>query len=272
MNQTFHLSPDFETFLKDVSNSSGITNTSAYFVKPVDPNTKEFDPLYHITTKFCGTNQEACAAYAAKHAEYINATFEMELVGFVFTNRTFGIRVNLKDVQKTLFEEGTPFSKDAENTEETEEEPLPSAVETFPGVTLQAQEYPSNYPVTTTRAHVTLGCAPGVPAVTTGPDMVEVINYEIRLGNGATQVTTWNITDPMDSSKEMMVALYKPSEEASDPKDFIFVVYPRVKIMADAVLTPYIQDKSASARVFSCQFLVLLSSFIALSLIFRREW
>lgn len=184
----------------------------------------------------------------------------MNLVGYVITSRTFGIRVELTSDQKSLF--------DGENgkteTEQVSPEKSNKMSAPLPGeLKLEQQKFPPSLPATSTRAHITLGCAPGVAAVVTGPDALQAIRYE---QSGAGLGESWdNIVDPKDeNSQNMRVTLYKPNA-TSPPSDFMFVIYPRVKVLANATLERYYQKSTGSASsslkfIWKSYFLALLAS------------
>lgn len=89
-------------FLQNASTTAGIDNPLLYYTKPVDPNTGNYDKLFHITTYYCGT--EDCSNYTAQVTQYIDQKFTTHLVGVYFTPRTYGIRVNLTTVQQEIFD------------------------------------------------------------------------------------------------------------------------------------------------------------------------
>lgn len=91
-----------QQFLRNESTMAGIENPLQYYTKPVDPNTGNFDPYFHITTYYCGT--EDCTSYTNRVARYLNQIYATHLVGVFFTPRTYGIRVNLTSVQREIFD------------------------------------------------------------------------------------------------------------------------------------------------------------------------
>ncbi len=81
---------------------AGIENPLKYYTKPLDPNTGNYDPYFHITTFYCGTDD--CSDYSRQVAQYLNQVFTTHLVGVFFTPRTYGIRVNLTSIQRVIFD------------------------------------------------------------------------------------------------------------------------------------------------------------------------
>lgn len=92
---------EVQAFLLNVSTAAGIENPLRYYTKPVDPNTGNFDPFFHITSYYCGNVD--CSSYTNRVAQYVNETFPTHLVGVFFTPRTYGVRVNLTSIQKDIF-------------------------------------------------------------------------------------------------------------------------------------------------------------------------
>ncbi|CAH1249594.1 CNP [Branchiostoma lanceolatum] len=144
--------------------------------------------------------------------------FRIEIVGFLITPRTFGARVRLTEYQKKLWGQddyetvnhGTPVrgvrSRNISGESEGWDGGLPSSPSLsnrFAGLGIEeeifdegaadnlansateheSEETERDYKFCPTwgfgrRAHITLGCAPGIPPVQTGLDLIEVVSTE----------------------------------------------------------------------------------------------
>lgn len=268
--------PEFATFLQNVSTSANVTNPMEFYTKPLDPNTGNYDPLYHITAKYCGDHQASCREYEKNHSKLLDTKFEMNLVGLVFTSKTFGMRVDLTTEQRALFDEINGKAKQMANVpaEYKSRKSSLSFQTPLPGeFRLERQEpFPPALPATSTKAHVTVGCAPGVPAVRTGHNALLAIRYERLADEESSFYESWSdVIDPVDPNRdEMKVTLFKPNA-SSPPEDSLFVVYPRVKIIANATLARYFQKEpngstlSSVGSSVSCKNSVLVISFAVFS-------
>ncbi|CAG7834595.1 unnamed protein product [Allacma fusca] len=170
LNSLYSDVPAVQNFLRKVSNQSQITDPLKYYAKPLDPNTGNFDPFYHITAKYCGGKD--CSNYTRQIEKYMKQNFSTDLVGVFFTPRTFGIRVNLSQIQEDIF--GMEVSGVAGTDSVT---PNLEAIKDYPGIDFLPQDEDNFHP-TDSRAHVTLGCAPNVSAVTTGEDLLKILAFE----------------------------------------------------------------------------------------------
>lgn len=164
---------EVQVFLRNVSTMAGIKDPLQYYTKPVDPNTGNYDKFFHITTFYCGTDD--CSNYSRRVNPYLNQTFETHLVGLFFTPRTYGVRVNLTSLQKDIFdinESNDDMSRIFKKSME------PCDTQMLNGIKFCPQN-DTNFQPTDTRAHITLGCAPNVSAVTTGLDLIEILELEL---------------------------------------------------------------------------------------------
>lgn len=162
---------EVQVFLTNISAMAGIKDPLQYYTKPVDPNTGNYDKFFHITSFYCGTDD--CSNYSQRVAPYLNQMFDTHLVGVFFTPRTYGIRVNLTGLQKDIFDinnddESRTFNKSVE----------PCDTQILNGIQFCPQD-DTNFQPTDTRAHITLGCATNISAVTTGLDLIEILKLEL---------------------------------------------------------------------------------------------
>jgi hypothetical protein len=236
---------DFKLFLETAAEAANVSEPILFYTKPLDPATQAFDPYYHITAKYCGNGID-CSAYAKQVSDALNQPFEMELVGFVFTNRTYGIRVKLSPEQEKLFDNSRSVESESDHELELndgtwrERDVLQSQSilrilnQTLPGIKFEPQEM--NFNPTNNKPHITIGCSPGVSAVTTGTDLNEVIAFENDRNN--TQIG--NFTLEHDDVADFVIHYQNSSSDS-------FVVYPRMKIIAHAKFEPYyLADNSAA--------------------------
>lgn len=175
--------PEVSAFMKTVApNQDPLT----YFLKPLDPNTGEFDPYFHVTAKYCGGDGgNHCKEYYDKTHTALKQDFPTSLIGLFFTKDCYGVRVNLTAEQEDMF-----AMEETKNRETYAED---SNARTISSITLNSQgrivksnSYPGiqfipqpiNFQPSNSRAHITLGCAPGIPAVQTGFDLLQLIEYE----------------------------------------------------------------------------------------------
>lgn len=229
---------EVQGFLKNVSTKADITNPLQYFTKPADPNTGSYDKYFHITTFYCGTDD--CSNYTRQVAQYINQTFGTHLVGVFFTPRTYGIRVNLTSIQREIFNlnELNTISHGTSRILYGTEEPCDTEI--FNGIQFCPQN-DTDYHPTDTRAHVTLGCAPNISAVTTGLDLIEILQLEM---------------DPSRFCAKIQVEqgnLIQMGENCDT-----FVLYLEEKIVANSTFEVYYNNAATLAVPCSVQYVALL--------------
>jgi len=233
-------SSEFKQFVDDLLTNYNLTSTNDLYAKPLDPNTGKYDPYYHVTTKYCGSHGDLCPGYGEQVDSVIGHTFETTMVGFVFTNRTYGIRVNLTAEQRKIFDNDARKGVHYRTMNEISSN--------YPGI--RFEEQPENYNPTDTKAHVTIGTAPRISAVTTGPDLLEVIAYEKDASINRT-------TLPVE---EGHFVTYRNGDEK------VFVLYPHQKMIADTTFEPYLNpfnssgsDNSAASEIKHCSWFAMLA-------------
>nr|CAD7455020.1 unnamed protein product [Timema tahoe] len=144
--------PAFLEDFKDFSKLTDISKLLRYYSLPKScPG-----GMLHCTAKFClGGKVPGSSEYASKEevVDSCGRSYPLQIVGLLMTPRTFGARVKLEKEQLTLW--GTSLAS-------------------------SGQFEPSFHPTSGTgsKAHVTLGCAEGVEAVTTGLDLEEIVACE----------------------------------------------------------------------------------------------
>ncbi|XP_063236240.1 2',3'-cyclic-nucleotide 3'-phosphodiesterase-like [Bacillus rossius redtenbacheri] len=202
--------PQFADDFQSFSRLSEVQDMLQYYALP--PTCPK--GMLHCTSKFClGGKVPGSVDYARKEEVFSNCgrSYQLCIVGFLMTPRTFGARVKLDEEALAL------WANDQEGPRKTGS-PGPSPARTSlpfdpsnPGSTSVAQDYeplpspkgivkkkrhhkppcratlvtfkkfePSFHPTSGSgsQAHVTLGCAEGVSAVTTGYDLNEIIACE----------------------------------------------------------------------------------------------
>ncbi|XP_043530882.1 2',3'-cyclic-nucleotide 3'-phosphodiesterase isoform X2 [Chiloscyllium plagiosum] len=149
-----------EDFLNQLSNSEVFLKE---FVSYVECQSKEkFDlqeyfqkrpRVLHCTTKFCNYGKDpGCEAYAESEAveDSYSKAYTLNVVALFVTPRTLGARVLLNKHQEVLWPKGQERDEGEDSTEKAD---LPLG----------------------SRAHITLACAPGVKAVQTGLDLLQIL-------------------------------------------------------------------------------------------------
>jgi len=247
LNEYLEHSSEFKQFLESAVNNSSLNTTlQDYFSKPLDPNSQSFDPLYHVTAKFCG-GRDNCSPYSDLE-QVVNNTgkiFTMELIGWFFTNRTYGIRMSLSAEQKELYAPDgesnlTTILRDNTNTM--------TSYKNYPGIEYVEQEL-SLTPSSST-AHITIGCAPGIPAQVTGDDLGKIVTME---SDSATPRVNISLAD------SSLMVQYGEWEA--------FVVYPHSKIKANATFRPYYSESEGDNNATTMPtflLLILFCSYLAL--------
>lgn len=156
----------------------------------------------HCTAKYCGRNFDDAVCYSDS-LEVMNGygrCYEICIIGLVMTPRTFGARVKLDEEQIKLWDNDTQQSSPSTNihsnhvetrgliksdpmsNDKTEERSTFTCQ--IPLVCLPQKDLnfqPTKGPGSS--AHVTLGCADNIPPVTTGLDLLEVVDYESQMDN-----------------------------------------------------------------------------------------
>lgn len=253
--------PKFQQFVNQLMSQLNVTNPLEFYVKPVDPDTGKPDLTYHTTAKFCGRNDstsdnsEECVQYLQQVGRYLGRPYRMHFVGLFFTNNTYGVRVKLTAEEQKLFREDTRdnSAQQSESELNNEIDRLPNEQHFsyepyyfvperadrrdngpfYPGIQFQPQV--QNFHPTESRAHVTLGCAPGIPAVQTGLDLINIIDLEVS--SYATH-EDFNIGGK-DIPKAVLREWKAETEEGSYDVS-AFVVYPEDEMVAEAVFDAYL--------------------------------
>lgn len=232
-------------FLKNMSTMTGIEDSLQYYTKPVDPNTGKYDQFFHITAFYCGTND--CTNYSSRVAQYVNQIFITHLVGVFFTPRTYGVRVNLTSIQKEIFEigESSQGIEDSYFILNDNEEPCVSQL--LDGIKFCPQD-DNNFHPTDTRAHITLGCAPNISAVTTGLDLIEILKWE---------------TEPSQFCVQIQADYGNLIQMGDDCN--IFVYYLKEKIVANSTFGIYYSNATRKESVQWCTTLIFFVLLLILS-------
>lgn len=218
---------------------AGIENPLHYYTKPVDPNTGNYDKFFHITAFYCGSDD--CSNYSRRVNEYLNQIFTTHLVGVFLTPRTYGIRVNLTTVQKEIFEINNDRSRTFTKIDEPCEAQLLNGIQLCP-------QNDTNFQPTDTRAHVTLGCAPNVSAVTTGLDLIEILKLE-------TNPSQFCALIPVEKGNLIQMG------ENCDT----FVFYLKEKMVANSTFEVYYNHSAKLRRACREQHLILLFLLVVFS-------
>ncbi len=188
-----------------------------YYKRPAK-RVKPTDELqYHVTAKFLG--REPDPPYQTLVHPFLEKMFYIRLVGIVFTSKSLGVRVKLSPAQQLIFDEKTDAKAgcklvssspgkingisdvDIQSQIQYEIEGYTQSLKkhkkVYPHCKLQktgtgvGEKYqnsmffkrswdPLSLRTTTSRAHITIGCAPNVKAMQTGEDLVDVIDLEHR--------------------------------------------------------------------------------------------
>jgi 2',3'-cyclic-nucleotide 3'-phosphodiesterase len=221
--------PEVESFMQHLTSPLNITDPSLYFTKPLDPNTNDPDPFFHITAMFCGAENIDCSDYYEKAKDFLDTTFETNLIGLFFTERTFGIRVLLTESQEELFDRDEEMLAVKLLGESRAQEA------NYPGIEFQSQK--EDFHPTSSGAHITLGCAPGIPAVETGPDLLEIVENEISL----------NETYYKDFMLEGIGTLRQYGDGQSESISFVF--YPKNKMVVTGTFQAYFSTPNSAIPV-----------------------
>ncbi|CAL8144319.1 unnamed protein product [Orchesella dallaii] len=249
--------PQFQTFVNDLMRKSNVTNPLEFYAKPLDPDSQLPDLHYHTTAKFCGRNDSdtQCTSYLHEVGQYLGRPYNMHLVGLFFTKNTYGIRLKLTADEQKLFREDTRENSAQTVVEEineidslslTNEHTRGFAYEPYyynrkeqledmdhpfyPGIKFRPQK--QNFHPTESRAHVTLGCAPGIQAVQTGLDLIQIIDMEVSSFTFHQDFTV--------GGKEVPEATLRQYKIYDEPGTNVFVVYPSEEMIAQALFDAYL--------------------------------
>ncbi|XP_057366195.1 2',3'-cyclic-nucleotide 3'-phosphodiesterase-like isoform X2 [Daphnia carinata] len=193
---------DIPDFLKDVQNFTQKVYISDILLHYTREKPEE---VLHCTAMFNGVYPNyspGAEEYSEKQQvkDSVNQVSTLHSIGWILTPRTFGARIKLTNDQLLLW-----------NQNDTEGNPPQSAVNakkpTSPVTHYQSQtvfkenttnqdpDVMGNFQPTSgfgSKAHLTLGCSPGVGAVTTGYDLVDLIRLE---GINSSEVKTYDLSN-----------------------------------------------------------------------------
>nr|CAD7257736.1 unnamed protein product [Timema shepardi] len=197
--------PAFLEDFKDFSKLTDISKLLRYYTLPKScPG-----GMLHCTAKFClGGKVPGSLEYASKEevVDSCGRSYPLLIVGLLMTPRTFGARVKLEKEQLTLWGgenesakkprpqnvniHGSSY-KDIQNNPGEKIVKKDSFIYCTASLASSSQFEPSFHPTSGTgsKAHVTLGCAEGVEAVTTGLDLEEIVACESEPDIGGSCLT-----------------------------------------------------------------------------------
>jgi predicted kinase len=234
---------EFRDSFKSFSSMLNLASAMNYFSRDMFGSGDRH--ILHCTAKFCGfQKQGAVKAHAKDYArkrqvqDSLGGVQSLKITGFFFTKDTFGARVELSEDQFHLYDQDEQLSplspkrygkppksypskeghKDTLKQSVTlDEEPMNIRDE-------KKRFYP--YPGRGRRAHITLGTAPGVKAMTTGIDLLEVVQAEKDAFEG---IDVPKFQTNVDDSKDI-IRQYKEN---------MWVVYPEYAISIKTLFTGY---------------------------------
>lgn len=193
---------EIPNFLKDVQNFTQKVYISDILLHYTRENPEE---VLHCTAMYNGVYPNyspGAEEYSEKQLvkDSVNQVSTLHSIGWILTPRTFGARIKLTNDQLLLW-----------NQNDTEGNPLQSAVNAKKPIspvtyyqrsitfkensTDQDPDVMGNFQPTSgygSKAHLTLGCSPGVAAVTTGYDLVDLIRLE---GTNSSEVKTYDLSN-----------------------------------------------------------------------------
>lgn len=221
----------------------GVTDPVTFYRHPRAKKSSDFQ--YHVTAKFLG--REENKEYSSLAEKFTGTKFDIHLVEMFFTDKSCGIRVDLTRTQKVLFDErdggdcpslATSDDLPSRVVRELDHNQITEKLETTPKLSkrpVQIQSLISNLggikfvPLDkdaptpsskSSRAHVTVGCAPKVRPKQTGDDLLGLADLE----ECQTKFRDYSIDEG---------TLRRVGENA-------FVLYPSHKIVAAAVFNYFI--------------------------------
>lgn len=270
--------PEFQQFINQLMHESNVTNPLEYYVKPLDPDSGMPDLKYHTTAKFCGRNDsgsaiEECVKYLDEVGPYVGRPYRIHFVGLFFTKNTYGIRVKLTADEQKLFKEDVRENS-AQQAVGLESEPnneidriapadapedgnhfsyepyyhihnqLSGDKENinehfYPGITFRPQK--QNFHPTESRAHLTLGCAPGILAVQTGLDLLNIIDLEVSSFATHQDFSVGGGDIPKATLREIEVTSTDEDDDGREQEVVTaFVLYPEEEMIADSIFDAYL--------------------------------
>ncbi|ODN04278.1 2',3'-cyclic-nucleotide 3'-phosphodiesterase [Orchesella cincta] len=204
--QCFNQVSQFQRFILSCCKDADIRDPFEYYKRPGKRVKPDDEIKYHITVKFMGRSPDS--EYQPLVQPFLQKTFRVHLVGIVFTPKTLGVRVRLTRAQKLMFDEkdeyrtGKKLSLSKEDNNAIQSQILyelgsykQSKRKGNPHCKLKYHDRnlsdkmvfkplnipsSSDPPVSTSRAHITIGCAPNVKPKQTGDDLVDIVDLEQR--------------------------------------------------------------------------------------------
>lgn len=175
--------------------------------------------------------------------------FTLYLIGYVITPRTFGVRLKLgKDALELWGADDHEIEADDTASREPSKEGQQSAKKKM-GVSLANTRVRKNSCQTTlkqglsqlhedrfcpttgkgSRAHLTLGCAPGIAAKITGFDLIKVVSHEQEMMK----------TENLQQLSERVQTFTIPEGELRTYGDGIWVIYPEKEIHVNSLFSGF---------------------------------
>lgn len=207
--------------------------------------------ILHCTAKFCGMDAKANEENGAKEfatnkkvQANLGKVQNLKIIGFFFTKETFGCRVELTDEQLEIYDQdeqikrpqkrqyGTVSSKAKHPNKDEFKEPI-----TIEEIAQKLDDESKRFnpvPGLGRRAHITLATAPGVKAVNTGIDLLEIVKAERECEAPTTEVKL------QDDTKDVL----------RQYKDNLWVFYPEYAISVQSIFTGYYDRTYSQKRQF----------------------
>ncbi|XP_049856776.1 2',3'-cyclic-nucleotide 3'-phosphodiesterase-like [Schistocerca gregaria] len=223
--------PEFEEDFQSFSSLEDKSEMLEYYTKR--------GKLLHCTAKFCKCGEVPDALeYSSKRdvLEAYGKCYDLNVVGFVITPRTFGARVKLNSEEMKLWggelssatssPQNSPRMKQKRNADlyidvrDRESKHVPNCQASLiclpeTDISLQPTKGFGS------KAHITLGCADGIQPVTTGLDLLDVVDCEALSHEGGESVKTFTFS-------RGILRNYGQSR---------WVLYPNQKILVKSVFT-----------------------------------
>jgi len=170
----------FPKFMTDVSDRTGFLNNQG-----IRSNYSRNEYMCHCTSRF-PKNEHKGMEYPPE-TEMLGTVSCIKIVGFILTPRTVGARVLLNSEQLTVYHQNDfdMSNPNQSNTANSNKSPLmpknnapnyescTSTLKHENNFTVNISDFVG--PIKGRRAHITLGCAPGIKPVQTGPDQLDTL-------------------------------------------------------------------------------------------------
>lgn len=226
--------PEFEEDFQNFSSLADKSDMLEYYTKR--------GKLLHCTAKFCKFGEVPGATEYSSNPDVVEAygkCYDLNVVGFVITPRTFGARVKLNSDEMKLWggelssptsptssPQSSPRMKQKRNTDlyidvrDRESKHIPNCQASLiclpqTDISLQPTKGFGS------KAHITLGCADGIQPVTTGLDLLDVIDCESSSNEEDESVKTFRFS-------RGILRNYGESR---------WVLYPNQKILVKSIFT-----------------------------------